>query len=235
MAGADGATRTPGASTGPTPSNRPTSCSTFSSPRPSTPSSAAGRTMVAGRTASRVSVRRGRCRRGGSRPRRSAPRRSRRARRTGRTDGARIHTWIIGTGSNLTSPGPHSPSAFGEPRHPRVRRWREAQIPVDVPLGERAAELGHGLERRPGFGHVHRRHQRPLAADDLVHERLRAVGVEHPPVGLVVGVDEVLVAGAPVVDRGIAGGLGDGRIGVLREVREGVGDQVLRRGLLRRA
>ena len=58
------------------------------------------------------------------------------------------------------------------------------------------------------------------------------VGVEEDVVVDPVPLDEVLVPGGAVADRAEAGGLGDGRVGPLRESLERVGDQVLGERLL---
>ena len=72
----------------------------------------------------------------------------------------------------------------------------------------------------------------PAAALVLVHERLRAVGIEDHVVVDERRVHEVLDAGDAVADRAEAGRLGDRRIGPLRQAQQRDRDQVLRRRLL---
>src|SRR3546814_1884841 len=75
----------------------------------------------------------------------------------------------------------------GEAGHLPFRR--EAQVVVDVPLGQRATERRRVVERRAGLRHVHRGNELFPAAAHLVHEGLGAVWVQHLAVGAVLTVD----------------------------------------------
>src|SRR3546814_12929770 len=65
----------------------------------------------------------------------------------------------------------------------------EAQVVVDVPLGQRATERRRVVERRAGLRHVHRGNELFPAAAHLVHEGIGAVWVQHLAVGAVLTVD----------------------------------------------
>ncbi len=122
--------------------------------------------------------------------------------------------------------GPALAVARSEPGHATL--GREAQVVVDVPLRELPADVGDVVERLAGLEHVHRGHQLlPAVAVGLVHERLGVVGVEDVPVGEVVDVHVVLVAGHGIADRAEAVGFGGRRIGVLRQPQQRNSDQVL--------
>ena len=129
-----------------------------------------------------------------------------------------IQTWIIGTGSGLHQRRRAIPGGIGESCDLAGRR--EAQVVVDVPLRECPADVGRRLERRAWLGHE-------MAATSCFRRRAPGTRVtpagpgRGPSVGPVVAVDVVLVAGAAIVDRAVAGGLGGRRVGVLREVARG--------------
>ena len=115
-----------------------------------------------------------------------------------------IHTCTIGLPPPaLTVPGGAVAVGIGEPGDDRLAVVVElpAQVVVDVPRHQRAAVVD---ERRVVEVHVlgdeHRRHERPLVAVDLVHERLRLVRVEERVVADVRRVDPVLEAGGGVAD-----------------------------------